>query len=334
MNDFYQTQNSPKGKRLSNYKFFLKPFEFLWKNALTISIFFMMFSYYILAVLFFLLYMSHTAKNESLNSWNKKTLKYLLINAVLLYLILEVETSTNYLVSYFDNNKYEYKPLEDNFYTILISFLPWWNAMIDFLSVVLPLPGVLNYAMTVLILLIAGFFKRFNLKVGDPLLWMGIYFKALTLMRLFRIISYSLVLVPNPKSNCYFNNFRVPDTKWEFFIDMISFRTAGCNDLIISGHTLFIWGSVLFLSEFLSVTMMRTIKVLTSIVLFNIIMVRNHYSVDVFLGILVAWFSYNYIRKREQKKIDSYTLECEEAKPTANDCSQMQIEIRTNQNQI
>jgi len=223
-------------------------------------------------------------------------LKYL----IFLLIAFEIETSASYLVTYFDVNKYDYKSSEDYFYQILKVILPFYDDLFFYIGDFIP--GTNSYTAVIVMLIILALFKRIRTKKVNILIWGALFCKALAITRLIRVLAFSSTLMPNPRQNCYNEHFRVPESTIMMIGDMMSFRTAGCNDLVASGHTLFIWMSVKYICIVMNGWSAKLAKYLvTPIVLINIVMKRNHYSLDIILGLAIGELVWRLVKTKEKK---------------------------------
>lgn len=272
--------------------------NFFRNNILHISIILYLFSFYYIAIFTILFMIFFTKPLENQPELNKKSFYKTLIWIILLFCAFELETSTNYLITYFDKDKYNYKPNTDYYFNFLELIFPFWNDLFKTLSdYCIVLPGVANFTIMVATLFLFGIFKRVDLKNANMLIWASFYFKVMSVNRIIRILAYTSTLIPNPRLNCYDHAFRQPEDRCMFILDMLKFRSGGCNDLIVSGHTLFMWISLKFLSEIIKGYSCLVTKIVTVIVLINIIMVRNHYSVDVIMAVLFSELTWALLKK-------------------------------------
>jgi len=281
--------------------------NFSEKNLIHLIIILSLFSYYITAVILTIIKIIFGKKKTELNFYTKPILIYFLLNALFVLVSFEIETSVNYLVTYFDENKYNYEPLKDNFQQIMTLLFPWWNSMIEQITQYITLPGADSFSTTIILIIIIGMLGKFKTKDANILIHAGIYLKIMAITRIIRVIAFSIVLMPNPRLNCYLDKFRVPENTTQMILDMIKFRNAGCNDLVISGHTLFIWVTFKIICKLIGKFTSVFLKIVVPIVLFNIIMIKNHYSVDVFLGILVAEYIWEKVMNKEKNLIEFYS---------------------------
>jgi hypothetical protein len=284
-NNYLHTKLS---KLFKNSKKFRTFSNFMNDNLIHLNIICFIFSFYYFTILtLFLLFIF--VKPQKLKLYTKRTFIYFLLCAVMLFFAFEIETSVNYLVSYFDKNKFNYKSEEDNMFVLLEYIFPEWNSVFNYLQdVFFTLPTVNNFACILVFIFIISLFKRLNTGNVNIFSWFALFFKVMSISRIIRVVAFSSTVIPNPRQNCYSEKFKIPESNWEFFFDMIRFRSAGCNDLIISGHTLFIWISLKLITTLIKGWSSLILKVVVFLTFINIIMTRNHYSVDVILGIIIG----------------------------------------------
>lgn len=306
---------------------YLRTFRFIDIYLIHLIVFLSLFSFSITSTLLAIIKIIFGEKKGKPNFYTKPILLYVAKYAALVYIAFEIETSVNYLVSYFDDNKYNYEPLKDNFQTLMVYLLPWWNPMMADVTEYITLPGADSFAFTIILIIIIGCFARIKTKNANILIYTGIYCKIMAITRIIRVIAFSIVLMPNPKMNCYLEKFRVPERTSQMILDMLKFRNAGCNDLVISGHTLFIWVTLKLISDIIGKFTAYSCRVIVFIVLLNIIMIKNHYSVDVFLGIVVAEFVWDRVMAREKNTIDEYTKDNTVSEGSGNDENLTGVEI-------
>ena len=98
------------------------------------------------------------------------------------------------------------------------------------------------------------------------------------LIRGFRLITMSVTVLPQPNNNCKPPSERNTIDRW---------LSGGCNDSIFSGHTALVLILLLYINKGVKSSFMKAMMVLFAIgYSILIIMLRNHYTVDVVL----AWF--------------------------------------------
>ena len=101
---------------------------------------------------------------------------------------------------------------------------------------------------------------------------------SLSVLYILRIIAYNLTVLPTSNKKCDIKNKNIGE---------------GCHDKIFSGHTGFVVLLCLFISE--RYPKFSIPGVLLSILqMFLSVATRAHYSVDVYIGTLVAFLIYNY----------------------------------------
>lgn len=97
-------------------------------------------------------------------------------------------------------------------------------------------------------------------------------------IRLFRLITMSITILPQPNKNCKPPEERNTLDRWFM---------GGCNDSIFSGHMSMMLITLLYISKGVKSLFIKAMMVLFAIgYSLLIIMLRNHYTVDVIL----AWF--------------------------------------------
>jgi len=167
--------------------------------------------------------------------------------------------------------------------------MPWWSNVFGTISSYITIPGAGNYLALFILPTVLVVTNKLSIPSPNIFAWDGLYFRSTFTARLVRTMAFSCVLVPSPRPDCFQDRFFFPDSPWQFIKEMMAPRpTGGCNDLVVSGHTLFIWMTVCFYMQIASGWGLQLIKFVTPFILINIIMVRNHYSVDVFLGVAVS----------------------------------------------
>ncbi len=228
---------------------FQKIFNFVDKHIVHLIILLSVFSLHITSILLTILKIIFGKNKNTGKIFSKHAIIYLLKYAFLVLVAFEIETSVNYLVTYFDEKKYDYEPLKDNFQILMDYLLAWWNPMIEKINEYIIIPGADSFSIAIIFVFILGLFKKIKTKDANILIYGGIFCKIMAITRIIRVISFSVVIIPNPKLNCYIDKFRVPESTEQMIWDFIKFRNAGCNDLIISGHTLFIWVSFKFINK-------------------------------------------------------------------------------------
>jgi len=219
--------------------------------------------------------------------------------------VCELETSCAYLISFFDKkNKYTYVASQDNYYGFLMEIAPWWGDLMENVKVVIRLPGADSYTLAAFFVIIVGFLGKLPGPKVSIIKSMIMYTKVIMTTRLIRILTFCAIVVPNPKPNCYAERFPPPANTMEFIRIMMTFRAGGCNDLIISGHTLFICVTCKFLFNYLGKASNYAVKVISFIVLTNIVISRNHYSIDVIFGTIIADLVWSKISKKYPEVIE------------------------------
>ena len=97
------------------------------------------------------------------------------------------------------------------------------------------------------------------------------------IIRTLRLITMSVTILPKPVAQ---HNNKYKNTIMRFFF-------GGANDLIFSGHTAFMLLLLLFISKSVHGNMGKLLLVVYALIYsFIIILLRNHYTVDVIL----AWY--------------------------------------------
>lgn len=98
------------------------------------------------------------------------------------------------------------------------------------------------------------------------------------LIRGFRLITMSVTVLPQPNNNCKPPSERNMIDRW---------LSGGCNDSIFSGHTALMIILLLYINKGVKSSFMKCMMMLFAVgYSLLIIMLRNHYTVDVVL----AWF--------------------------------------------
>jgi len=296
----------------ANFSRISKLLKIFDKYLIQLIIILSLFSFYITAIVLTVLKIIFGKKETTKNLYTKSAIIFMVISCLFLLLAFEIETSSNYLVSYYDDNKYNYEPLTDNFQILMSNLLPWWTTMIQIISQYITIPGADNFSTAIILLIILGIFQKVKTKNANIFIHSGVYARIMAITRLIRVVAFSLVLIPNPKLNCYLEKFRVPEDNYQMFWDMIKFRNAGCNDLVISGHTLFIWITYKFISRIMGRCTAAYLNLIVPFILFNIVMMKNHYSVDVFLGLIIADYIWGIVMAKYEKLISEYSVDNDE----------------------
>lgn len=104
--------------------------------------------------------------------------------------------------------------------------------------------------------------------------------------------------------------------KWLASLGIFPCGYPQCGDLIVSGHTMLLWGGWLMLSEIIDIKIRppfnllieRTILSLVLASMFYIIISRNHYSVDVWFGWMLSLYlftTYSYCQQLAKQPCSS-----------------------------
>lgn len=134
------------------------------------------------------------------------------------------------------------------------------------------LKGILSLDDFLAIAVIIVFFLMHGLKYVKDIAILYI------LIRGFRLITMSVTILPQPNKNCKPPSERNTLDRW---------LSGGCNDAIFSGHMSMMLITLLYISKGVKSLFVKAMMVLFAIgYSLLIIMLRNHYTVDVIL----AWF--------------------------------------------
>ena len=196
---------------------------------------------------------------------------------MLLFLELLVENYMITLIPMIDKYKYNYIPLQDNIKPLIQNFMV----------------GVKDF--NDMYILFCFIFFWFYLYYNNHL-YLSIYrfTKSLFICRMIRLIGFSLTILPNPKHNCFSERF-YPNTisineqyhniEWT---EIFNARPGigGCNDLIISGHTITYVLMCLEVYDYFKYGFIVYIPLIYKFLI--IIHESRHYSVDVFLGVVIS----------------------------------------------
>ncbi len=174
----------------------------------------------------------------------------------------------NQSLVYYQN--YEERPLYDTLHSII----PYNQYSIYFSEIIM---------IFFVLLIIYLFYKKRNISIFYN------FIILLALIQLIRSLLFSLTLLPDSSNKCTF-----------------SIMVGSCNDLLFSGHIsgallilLFVYKYQLFKSK-----MMKHILI-ALFILMNIFILssRNHYSIDIIIGIIVTYVIYTFYFLRGEKML-------------------------------
>ena len=144
----------------------------------------------------------------------------------------------------------------------------------------------------------------------------------LTIGHMVRICMYLSTALPSPATHCLpgSTSYHPPDTLWKVFFRFSTYNDLNCGDLIFSGHIFqnfsFTILTTLYACRLYGEKFGKPLIVLQWIIsMFQIIFViaaRNHYTVDVVVGIYVAITLWMIMTKQEH--LDNEELEITEQK--------------------
>lgn len=129
---------------------------------------------------------------------------------------------------------------------------------------------------------------------------------TVTWSRLIRVGSFLVTVVPSPRPGCYEERFPPPpDTWWDWIMVGISEMRGfgGCNDLVFSGHAAFwVLCPLLFQEYYFNhfprktwflKTCQKFMWILVFFTCLQDVNTQQHYSVDMFLGVVVTCLVWN-----------------------------------------
>ena len=212
---------------------------------------------------------------------------------IAMLLELYVENFLVWAVSASNAHKYEETPLQDNVKRLfeylgeLSPLIYWffefhWGDTIRFLILALAL--AFSVARDQLPFSGFGMMARFVLTVA--------------VSRIIRVILFCMTVLPAAHANCYMRKFPPPPDNWTDWIKIgiLNFRgIGGCNDLIFSGHcALWVLSPLLFQTYYANGNRLARYAIYAQWILLVQTAVRDvlhsqHYSVDMFLAVLVVW---------------------------------------------
>jgi PAP2 superfamily C-terminal len=147
----------------------------------------------------------------------------------------------------------------------------------------------------------------------------GITLRALLMLaalRVIRVISFMLTVLPSQNPNCYRQRFPPPPKDWMSWIEvgMRPQSHGGCNDLIVSGHAT-------VLTTFACMITSTSGHLLLSIAVWSMLAIDFclevyegfHYSVDMWLGALIGSMMWRILSPLE--KVDSHVQAAKTLKP-------------------
>jgi hypothetical protein len=159
--------------------------------------------------------------------------------------VLVTENYLVFVISFFDDNKYDYYSLQDNIERIFRFLFPWWGYFIMHAKKVITIPEADRAFIILMLCLLLQFTRRWRSKKVNGYVWGTLYCRTTTILRVVRTVSFLSVVIPSPRKHCYADRYIKPPTNVpDFIMEMFKFRFGGCNDLLFSGHTLFFWVSI------------------------------------------------------------------------------------------
>lgn len=180
-------------------------------------------------------------------------------------------------------------PLFDHVFSMLPNKSAWRGWLPDLL-----LTSFLVISLVVTLLLPTKKRIRFqSIVVGRRLMW------TLSLLYLFRTVSFLVTTVPSPLYQCVPKYPQDPTAYLLFIGKMATGKMTACTDNIYSGHTALV--TVLF---FMNLTysgrwyFVMYSFVHASAVLFTILLTRLHYSVDILIALFMTsfvWCTYHFL---------------------------------------
>jgi hypothetical protein len=146
-------------------------------------------------------------------------------------------------------------------------------------------------------------------------------FNVLTIGNILRAIMFLSTSLPSPADHCMPDSetYNPPTNVLEIFTHFSSI-SGNCGDLIFSGHTLqdiilfwhvFRHSGDIFLSKKARVMMTTLMTLLVCAQLVFIIASRNHYTVDVVVGVYVSstlWYIYNKKFPKDKKFVEDHSM--------------------------
>jgi hypothetical protein len=181
-----------------------------------------------------------------------------------------------------------------NEFATLNIYNPLYNRppLIDFGFKYLPIIPV-SYSTYSLIGIIIYFFIKFRRRfdiIGDAFWLLGVLF-------IFRMVAFSVTLVPPATTNCDVRHPGDP-IRWNVVKSLINDKDTACSDYMYSGHALHIIILSLYIYKY-SISKMERIctSICVILSLLFIICGRIHYTTDVVVAILVGTPGYLLMNK-------------------------------------
>eukprot|EP00535_Pseudo-nitzschia_heimii_P010624 CAMPEP_0197176888 /NCGR_PEP_ID=MMETSP1423-20130617/2668_1 /TAXON_ID=476441 /ORGANISM="Pseudo-nitzschia heimii, Strain UNC1101" /LENGTH=498 /DNA_ID=CAMNT_0042626331 /DNA_START=70 /DNA_END=1566 /DNA_ORIENTATION=- len=132
---------------------------------------------------------------------------------------------------------------------------------------------------------------------------------TLAAARSIRTISFLITVVPSQNPMCYFSHFPPPPDDWYSWlkVGLIPQVDGGCNDLIISGHATVTSTLACVVTSVVGKSMFTTaIWMFVSMDYFVEIYEGFHYSVDMFLGVMLVNFLWSVLSFLEDPREGSH----------------------------
>lgn len=135
----------------------------------------------------------------------------------------------------------------------------------------------------IIIPIIALFFYKIDYKK---------YLLSLIIIQILRSICLMLTILPPPDKNCE-NNLKKKENNFYFF----RMCFGRCNETIFSNHTSILLLTLIYLYPNFSKLIQKFMVVYFLTTIYIILGLRNHYSIDVFLAIIITSLVVNSIDK-------------------------------------
>lgn len=232
-------------------------------------------------------------------------------------------TSTSHDFGQLDDeqNAYAMEPLRD----VVFQILPNWSVWRGWLPDALLLPLVIGC------FLINVLWRQEKVLKYQGWIVLRRYLVILTILYVFRTITFIVTTVPSPMDDCLPMYVRTDDDKEALhkylilFGRMASGKVTACTDNIYSGHTTLITVSVWCYIQYSGAIALKIYALLHGLAaLLAILICRLHYTVDVVIAMIVASFVYVTIHYLIQFAMDELYMDTSR-KQDSNDPSNISV---------